>query len=256
MPPRFSAGSCCIIKKGCIPAIIKEAKGKKRWLVQLVEKHGAPKGTSIIELTSQQLCHRKPNEFHPMVADDDSSKDSSLPVEEIQDSDEQPRANDSPTQVRLETSFDGSVETSLMEKENGDDDNNPNSPVAQGQAGIDDNFDSDGSSYSFRAAPDSDKEDLIQNTDTNESLNENEDAKDDEQGAKPPEEQEPDMEFEVDIRNYIADIEGGEMDPNILAMGVDSSLTHTTEAHNPAHNPLSILSRLTHLLKNSLSSLT
>jgi hypothetical protein len=38
--------------------------------------------------------------------------------------------------------------------------------------------------------------------------------------------------------------------------GVDSSLTHTTEAHNPAHNPLSILSRLTHLLKNSLSSLT
>jgi hypothetical protein len=37
---------------------------------------------------------------------------------------------------------------------------------------------------------------------------------------------------------------------------VDSSLTNTTEAHNPAHNPLSILSRLTHLLKNSLSSLT
>ena len=28
---------------------------------------------------------------------------------------------------------------------------------------------------------------------------------------------------------------------------VDSSLTHTTEAHNPAHNSLSILSRLTHL---------
>jgi hypothetical protein len=27
------------------------------------------------------------------------------------------------------------------------------------------------------------------------------------------------MEFEEDIRNYIADIEGGEMDPNILAMG-------------------------------------
>jgi hypothetical protein len=41
-----------------------------------------------------------------------------------------------------------------------------------------------------------------------------------------------------------------------LIIGVDSSLTHTTEAHNPAHNPLSILSRLTHLLKNSLSSLT
>jgi hypothetical protein len=39
-------------------------------------------------------------------------------------------------------------------------------------------------------------------------------------------------------------------------LAVDSSLTHTTEAYNPAHNPLSILSRLTHLLKNSLSSLT
>jgi hypothetical protein len=37
---------------------------------------------------------------------------------------------------------------------------------------------------------------------------------------------------------------------------VDSSLIHTTETHNPAHNPLRILSRLTHLLKNSLSSLT
>jgi hypothetical protein len=172
MPPRFSAGSCCIIKKGCIPAIIKEAKGKKRWLVQLVDKHGASKGTSIIKLTSQQFRHRKHKEFHPMVADDDSSKNSSLPVKESQDSDEQPRANDSPTQVRLETSFDGGVETTLIEEENGDDDNNPYSPVAQGQAGIDDNFDSDGSSYSFRAVPGSDEEDLIQNTDANESLNE------------------------------------------------------------------------------------
>lgn len=37
---------------------------------------------------------------------------------------------------------------------------------------------------------------------------------------------------------------------------VDFSLTHTTEAHNPAHNPLRILSRLTHLLKYRLSTLT
>ncbi len=44
--------------------------------------------------------------------------------------------------------------------------------------------------------------------------------------------------------------------PSSMRGCVDSSLTHTTEAHNPAHNPLSILSRLTHLLKNSLSSLT
>jgi hypothetical protein len=107
----------------------------------------------------------------------------------------------------------------LIEEDNGDDDNNRYSPVAQGQAGINDNFDSDGSSYSFRAVPDSDEEDWIQNTDANESLYEKEDAQDDEQGAEPPEEQDPDMEFEEDIRNYIADIEGGEMDPNILAMG-------------------------------------
>jgi hypothetical protein len=47
---------------------------------------------------------------------------------------------------------------------------------------------------------------------------------------------------------------GERFNPKLLRMvSVDSSLTHTTEAHNPAHNPSSILSRLTHLLKKSLS---
>jgi hypothetical protein len=52
-----------------------------------------------------------------VVANDDSSKDSTLLAGEIQYDDEQPRANDSPTQEQLEASFDKSVETSLIEED-------------------------------------------------------------------------------------------------------------------------------------------
>jgi hypothetical protein len=44
--------------------------------------------------------------------------------------------------------------------------------------------------------------------------------------------------------------------PNSVRGCVDSILPHTTQAHNPAHNPVRKLLRLTHLLKHRLNSLT
>jgi hypothetical protein len=116
-----------------------------------------------------------------------------------------------------------------MEEEKGNNDNtkeddngrgrHPHKAAAQGQAVLSESIDSNGSEHSFWAVPGSDgEEDLIQNA-ANEYINKNEDEPDHEQVTEPLEEQDPSMEFEEDIQRYIADIEAGKVNSNILAKG-------------------------------------
>jgi hypothetical protein len=112
LPSRFDVGYPCFLKRGSIPIIIRETRGRSRWLVEFLdEESGKPKGIHQ-EVTSQQLRKSKETDDHPTLRQADSSSKSSLGVDDIRE--EQDEANGSPTQVRLDES-DDIIETSLME---------------------------------------------------------------------------------------------------------------------------------------------
>jgi hypothetical protein len=95
-----------------MPVIIRETRGRLRWLVEFVdEESGEPKGIQQ-EATSQQLRKAKKTDDHPTLRRVDSSSKSSLGVDDIRE--EQDEANGSSTQVRLDESEDA-IETYLTE---------------------------------------------------------------------------------------------------------------------------------------------
>jgi hypothetical protein len=112
LPSRFDVGYPCFLKRGSIPVIIRETRGRLRWLVEFVdEESGEPKGIKQ-EVISQQLRKSKETDDHPTLRRADSSSNSSLGVDDIRQ--EQDEANGSSTQVRLDES-DDIIEIFLME---------------------------------------------------------------------------------------------------------------------------------------------